>query len=49
MPRELEARGVSDAAVICNAVMNDVASAASTVDLTTTDSPDEIFKRLGGR
>jgi hypothetical protein len=49
MPRELEARGASNAAAICTAVMNDVASIASTVDLTTSDSPDEIFKRLGGR
>jgi len=49
MPRELEARGVANAAATCAAVMNDVASAASTADLTTAESPDEIFKRLGGR
>jgi len=48
MPRELDARGVSDAAAICTAVMNDVASAASTADLEASASPDEIFKRLGG-
>ncbi len=49
MPRELEARGVANAAATCTAVMNDVASVASTADLTTAESPDEIFKRLGGR
>jgi hypothetical protein len=48
MPRELEARGVSNAPATCSAVMNDIASIASTVDLTTSGSPDEIFKRLGG-
>jgi hypothetical protein len=48
MPKELEARGVADAAATCSAVMNDVASAASTADLGASDSPDEIFKRLGG-
>ena len=48
MPRELEARGVSNAAATCIAVMNDVASAASTADLAAAGSPDEIFKRLGG-
>ena len=48
MPRELEARGVADAAATCNAVMKDIASAASTADLATSNSPDEIFKRLGG-
>jgi len=48
MPKELEARGVSDAVATCKAVMNDVVSAASTADLATSNSPDEIFKRLGG-
>jgi hypothetical protein len=48
MPRELEARGVADAGATCEAVMNDIASAASTADLETSNSPDKIFKRLGG-
>jgi hypothetical protein len=47
MPKELEARGVANASAVCSAVMNDVASAASTADLAAEDSPDEIFKRLG--
>jgi hypothetical protein len=48
MPKELEARGVTDSAAKCEAVMNDIASAASTTDLAASNSPDEIFKRLGG-
>jgi len=48
MPKELEARGVTDAAATCQSVMNDIVSAASTADLVTSNSPDEIFKRLGG-
>lgn len=48
MPNELEARGVADAAATCRSVMNDIVSAASTADLATSNSPDEIFKRLGG-
>jgi hypothetical protein len=47
MPRELEARGVTDAAATCKAAMNDIASAVSTADLADSNSPDEIFKRLG--
>lgn len=48
MPGELEARGVSDAAATCSAVMDQVANAASSADLDASNSPDEIFKRLGG-
>jgi nitrogen fixation/metabolism regulation signal transduction histidine kinase len=48
MPKELEARGVSGATAVCNAVMRDVASAANAADLALPESPDEIFKRLGG-
>ena len=47
MPKELEARGVSDAAATCKAVMKDIANAASAADLATSNSPDEVFKRLG--
>ena len=48
MPGELEARGVPDAAATCKAVMDEVANAASTADLKASNSPDAIFKRLGG-
>ncbi len=46
MPKELEARGVADAAATCKAVMHDIAGAASTAELADSKSPDEIFKRL---
>jgi hypothetical protein len=48
MPKELEARGVADAAATCKAVMKDIATAASAANLEASNSPDEIFKRLGG-
>ena len=48
MPKELEARGVPNVTAVCGVVMDDVTSAASTADLAAADSPDEIFKRLGG-
>lgn len=48
MPNELDMRGVANPAATCKAVMDDIASAASTADLATSKSPDEIFKRLGG-
>ena len=48
MPRELEARGVTDAAAKCKTAMKDIVNAASTADFETSNSPDEIFKRLGG-
>jgi len=48
MPKELEARGVTDAAAKCKAVMKDIENSASTADTAASSSPDEIFKRLGG-
>lgn len=48
MPKELEARGVTDAAAACTAVIANIESTASEADLTSTNSTDEIFKRLGG-
>ena len=48
MPAELEARGVADAGVSCNAAMDAIESAESDSDLGASNSPDEIFKRLGG-
>ena len=48
MPKELEARGVTDAAATCKSVMKDIVNSASTADVATSSSPDEIFKRLGG-
>lgn len=48
MPKELEARGVTDAAAACTAVIANIESAASEADLTSANSTDEIFKRLSG-
>jgi hypothetical protein len=48
MPKELDARGVSDSAATCKAVIGVIASAASEADSAAANSPDEIFKRLGG-
>ncbi len=48
MPKELEARGVTDAAAICKTVMDDIARTASETERAASISPDEIFKRLGG-
>jgi hypothetical protein len=48
MPKELEARGVTDAAATCKAVVDDIVSAADSAELKASSSPDEIFKRLGG-
>jgi hypothetical protein len=48
MPKELEARGVSDAAAVCTATMDEIARSANTIDTESSASPDDIFKRLGG-
>ena len=47
MPQELEARGVTDSAATCKAVMKEIVNSASAADLADSNSPDEIFKRLG--
>ncbi len=48
MPKELEARGVTNAAATCQTVMDDIARVASASDRAAPISPDEIFRRLGG-
>jgi hypothetical protein len=48
MPSELEARGVTEAVATCNSVIDEIANAASATDPKALNSPDEIFKRLGG-
>jgi hypothetical protein len=47
MPKELEARGVSDAAATCEAAMNEIASSADATGVASVASPDDVFKRLG--
>ena len=47
MPKELEARGVSDAAATCQAAMNEITSSADSVGIASSTSADDVFKRLG--
>jgi hypothetical protein len=48
MPKELDARGVSDAAATCAATMGEIARSADAIDTASSASPDDVFKRLGG-
>ena len=48
MPKELDARGVSDAAATCEAAMDEIARSADAIDLASSASPDDVFKRIGG-
>ena len=48
MPDELEKRGVSDAAVACSAVIDDLANTPDATDTPPTTNPDEVFRRLAG-
>ena len=48
MPKELDARGVGDAAATCKATMDEIARSADAIDTASSDSPDDVFKRLGG-
>ena len=48
MPGELEQRGVSDAASICGAVVDDLANSPTSTDASSSSDVDGIFRRLGG-
>jgi hypothetical protein len=48
MPKELEARGVGEAATTCRSVMDAIALSADSIDIDSSTSPDDVFKRLGG-
>jgi hypothetical protein len=48
MPKELEARGISDPAATCHAVMDAIARSAEAIGVESSTSPDDVFKRLGG-
>ncbi len=48
LPGELETRGVSDAASVCSAVMNDVSHSPVAGDEPGSASVDAVFRRLGG-
>jgi hypothetical protein len=48
MPKELDARGVSDTAAACKAIMDEIAGSADAIELASSASPDDVFQRLGG-
>ncbi len=48
MPKELDARGVSNAAAACRTAIDEVARSADAIDVESSASPDDVFKRLGG-
>ena len=48
MPKELDARGVGDAAATCKATMDEIARSTDAIDTASSASPDDVFKRLGG-
>jgi hypothetical protein len=48
LPDELETRGVGEAASVCRAVMDDVASSPAAGEEPGAASVDDIFQRLGG-
>lgn len=46
IPSELEARGVSDAVVVCRAVIDDLANTRAPREAALAIDPDAIFRRL---
>ncbi len=46
MPGELENRGVSDAAAVCSAVVDDLAQTLAPADAESSSNLDTIFRRL---
>ena len=48
MPKQLEAQGVSNAAAASQAMMSEIAGSAEKIDIASSASPDDVFKRLGG-
>ncbi len=48
MPDELEKRGVSDAAVACRAVIDDLVNSPTPPDMASSTALDDFFARLGG-
>ena len=49
MPDELEKRGVSDAAVACNAVIDNLVNSPTCPNLASSTALDDVFARLGGK
>jgi len=48
MPKELDARGFSNSAATCRRVMDEIALSADAIEIDSSASPDDVFKRLGG-
>jgi hypothetical protein len=48
MTGELETRGVSDAAAVCSAVMNDLTDSPEAAEADRSEDPDDVFRRLSG-
>jgi hypothetical protein len=48
MPGELEKRGVSDAASVCSAVVDDLVNSPSSNEAESNDDLDAIFRRIAG-
>lgn len=48
MPKELEARGVGDAPATSAATMDEIARCADRIEIDSSTSPDDVFRRLGG-
>ncbi|MCH8891494.1 MAG: hypothetical protein IH827_10530 [Myxococcales bacterium] len=48
MPDELEKRGVSDAAVACSAVIDDLVNSPTLPDMASSTPLDDVFSRRGG-
>jgi hypothetical protein len=46
MPGELEQRGVEDTLSVCAAVMRDLEEAPIAEDDSTSNNPDDVFRRL---
>jgi len=49
MPVELDQRGIADANEICRTAMDEIACVARESGTAIAPTPDDIFKRLGGR
>ena len=48
LPTELEMRGVSEAAGVCEALMEEIARSPAAQNAPADAGADEIFRRLGG-
>jgi hypothetical protein len=49
MPVELAARGVSQAEELCRTLVRDLEDFSPAGDESGQDSPEDVFRRLGGR